>query len=91
MTEGPDRNLPGLEGAGREVAVGEGVSDFAVGDEVIAAAKPGHRDPRHLGCAVRRPKPRHLTFEQAATVPIAFATAFYSLHTPGRLQRMSGC
>ena len=31
VTEGSDRNLPGLEGAGRVVAVGEGDSDFAVG------------------------------------------------------------
>jgi NADPH:quinone reductase-like Zn-dependent oxidoreductase/acyl carrier protein len=35
---------------------------------------------------VRR-KPPHLSFEQAATVPVAFMTAFYALHTLGGLQR----
>ncbi len=88
VTDGPARNLPGLECAGRVVAVGEGVSDFAVGDEVITAAKPGHL-ATHITSDARfvAPKPRHLSFEQAATIPIAFATAFYSLHTLGQLQR----
>src|SRR5262249_59056575 len=31
-------------------------------------------------------KPPHLSFEQAATIPIAFITAFYSLHTLGQMQ-----
>ena len=33
------------------------------------------------------PKPRHLTFEQAATIPVAFCTAYYSLHTLAKMQR----
>ncbi len=32
-------------------------------------------------------KPAHLSFEQAATIPIAFLTAYYSLHTLGRMQQ----
>ncbi len=87
VTDGPARNLPGLECAGRVVAVGDGVSDFAVGDEVITAAMPGNL-ATHIIADARfvAPKPRHLTFEQAATIPIAFFTAFYSLHTLGQLQ-----
>ena len=81
------RNLPGLECAGRVVAVGDQVSEFAIGDEVIAAGWPGSLathttvDARFVAF-----KPRHLSFEQAATIPIAFLTAYYSLKTLGQLQ-----
>ena len=31
-------------------------------------------------------KPAHLSFEEAATIPIAFLTASYALHHLGRLE-----
>ncbi len=70
----------GGECAGRVSAVGEGVSAFAVGDEVIAIA------PGSLGSFVVAPqekvflKPSRLTFVEAATVISAFMTATYTLH-----------
>ena len=80
-------DLLGVECAGRVVAVGDAVSEFAVGDEVVACgtsclATHITGDWRH---AVH--KPRHLTFEQAATIPVAFSTAHYALHGLARLQR----
>jgi acyl transferase domain-containing protein/acyl carrier protein len=77
----------GHECAGRISAVGENVTGFSVGDEVVALAKPT------LGSFVRTPaslvvsKPARLDFEEAATLPIAFLTAYYALHHLGRLQR----
>ena len=68
------------------VAVGDAVSDFVVGDEVVAI---GARSlATHLTIDERfvARKPPHLSMEQAATIPIAFVTAFYSLHTLGRMQ-----
>jgi NADPH:quinone reductase-like Zn-dependent oxidoreductase/acyl carrier protein len=37
-------------------------------------------------CLVQ-PKPANLSFEQAATIPIAFLTAYYALNTLGRIRR----
>jgi amino acid adenylation domain-containing protein/thioester reductase-like protein len=83
----PAGELLGVECAGRVVAVGDGVSQFSVGDEVVACgtsclATHITGDWRHAAH-----KPRHLTFEQAATIPVVFSTAHYSLHTLARIQR----
>ncbi len=84
--DGATRNLPGLECAGRVVAVGDEVSDFAVGDEVVAIQRGSLATHVVVDARFAAPKPSHLTFEQAATIPIAVLTAFYSLHTIGQLQ-----
>ena len=86
ITDRAGAKLLGLECAGRVVAVGDAVSDFVVGDEVVAI---GARSlATHLTIDERfvARKPPHLSMEQAATIPIAFVTAFYSLHTLGRMQ-----
>ena len=75
----------GFECAGEIVAVGDGVEGLKVGDEVLAGA------PACFGSFVTTkpslvvPKPAHLSFEEAATIPIAFLTAYYALHRLGRL------
>jgi acyl transferase domain-containing protein/Zn-dependent alcohol dehydrogenase/acyl carrier protein len=77
----------GHECAGRITALGDGVTGWAVGDEVLALA------PRCLSSFVRThaslvvAKPARLDFEEAATVPIAVLTAHYALNHLGRLQR----
>lgn len=76
----------GLECAGKVVAVGAGVEEFSVSDEVIAVAQAS------LGGFVTTPaslvarKPPRMSFAGAATLPVAFLTASYSLHELGRLQ-----
>jgi NADPH:quinone reductase-like Zn-dependent oxidoreductase/SAM-dependent methyltransferase/acyl carrier protein len=85
-TDGDDYLLLGDECAGRIVAVGEGVEDLQVGDEVIAVA------PSSLGsyvttlAALVMRKPAHMTFEEGATMPIVFLTAYYALHHLARLR-----
>jgi NADPH:quinone reductase-like Zn-dependent oxidoreductase/aryl carrier-like protein len=78
----------GIECAGRVAALGEGVEGFQLGDEVIAIA------PYPASCfgafvtvptAFVLPKSPHLRFEEAATVPIAFGTAYYALYHLARL------
>jgi NADPH:quinone reductase-like Zn-dependent oxidoreductase/acyl carrier protein len=75
----------GFECAGEIVTVGAGVESLEVGDGVIAFA------PGCLGSFVTTdstfvmPKPAHLSFEEAATLPIAFFTAHYALNRLGRL------
>ena len=76
----------GMECAGRVTTVGEGVENLQIGDEVIAFA------PHALGAFVVTdaravaPKPRHLNFEEAATIPTVFMTAHYALESLARLQ-----
>ena len=71
----------GLECAGRVVAVGTGVDSVEVGDEVVAVALDSLAT--HVvteACLVVR-MPHGISFEEAATIPIAFLTADYALNT----------
>jgi polyketide synthase 12/epothilone polyketide synthase D len=85
--DGSAGRLLGLECAGRVVAVGDEVADFAVGDEVVVARSCTLTSHLTVDAQYVAPKPRHLGFEQAATLPLAFLTAFYSLHTLGQMRR----
>ena len=74
-----DAGRMGLEGAGVVVEVGPGVDRWAVGDRVMgmldAAFGPtAVADAREIG-----PIPKGWTYEQAASVPIVFLTAYYAL------------
>ncbi len=77
----------GLECAGRVSAVGEGVEEFKPGDAVLSLCGGGA-----FGSHVTVPafatvlKPERLSFEDAATVPVTFLTAWYMLHRAGRLR-----
>ncbi|MFI0712475.1 NADP-dependent oxidoreductase [Streptomyces inhibens] len=66
--------VPGLEFAGVVDAVGEGVTDTAVGDEVFGWTKTGaYAEYAIAGDIV--PKPAALSFQAAATLPVAGETA----------------
>ncbi len=77
----------GFECAGTIVAVGEQVSDLKIGDEVIATMLT---DGVSRFVTTRSefviPKPRQITFAEAATLPLAFLTAYYGLHHLARLK-----
>src|SRR5262249_24326691 len=75
----------GDECAGRIVAVGEGVADLRIGDEVVAIAPACFGALASTRAAFVVPKPAHLGFEEAATIPVAFLTAYYGLHHLARL------
>jgi NADPH:quinone reductase-like Zn-dependent oxidoreductase len=80
----------GMECAGRVTAVGAGVRGLQPGDEVLAIT-PSVREgllASHvvLPAEVALRKPAMMSFEQAATTPIAFLTAYYGLMKLGRLQ-----
>ncbi|MCC6456105.1 MAG: SDR family NAD(P)-dependent oxidoreductase [Caldilineaceae bacterium] len=89
---GQDTNVAlGGECAGIVVAVGEGVEGFTVGDAVIAF-NPAFHTETFFRAYVTVPaevvvaKPAHLSFEEAATIPICFLTAYYAMIHLGRLQ-----
>jgi acyl transferase domain-containing protein/acyl carrier protein len=80
----------GGECAGIITAVGDGVKGFQIGDEVVAIT-PSFKDTSMFSAYVTVPallvlhKPAPLSFDEAATYPIAFLTAFYALHHLGRM------
>ena len=82
----PKTRVPGLDVAGRVVAVGGDVTRFKTGDEVFgisrgsfAAFAAADEDKLVL-------KPANLTFEQAAVAAISGITALQALTTVGDLQ-----
>jgi acyl transferase domain-containing protein len=77
----------GNECSGTIVALGEGVDGFEVGDEVIAIAPSSFASFVIAEPELVIPKPRTLSFEEAASIPIAFVTAGYALRHLGRLSR----
>jgi acyl transferase domain-containing protein/NADPH:quinone reductase-like Zn-dependent oxidoreductase/thioesterase domain-containing protein/acyl carrier protein/short-subunit dehydrogenase len=79
--------LLGDECSGRVVAIGEGVKQFKIGDAVIASAAGCFSS--HLTIPAQRAlrRPAGLSAEQAASIPVAFLTAWYALHDVGRIRR----
>jgi acyl transferase domain-containing protein/aryl carrier-like protein len=79
--------LLGLECAGRIVAVGNEVSGFAIGDEVVVGVAGSLATHVTVDQRLVARKPPQLSLEQAATIPVAFMTALYALHTLGNMRR----
>lgn len=101
--------IPGSDGAGEVVAVGDEVSTYFTGDQVII--NPGlhwgndmkrkNADFTTLGMPVNGtyaqyvkvpadniyPKPAHLSWEEAAALPLAGLTAYRALVTKGNLKQ----
>ncbi len=79
--------IPGGEAAGEVVAIGPGVSGFAIGDRLMTRHSPGSF------CTLANTKAAHcdhipaaLTLEQAAVFKGAYHTAYHALLQKGRLQ-----
>jgi acyl transferase domain-containing protein/NADPH:quinone reductase-like Zn-dependent oxidoreductase/acyl carrier protein len=75
----------GAECAGRITAIGAGVTDLHVGDEVLAVAPFAFGSHVTTSVELATPKPPHWSFEESATFPIAFLTAAYALEYLGHL------
>lgn len=78
--DGAPADVPGLEYAGKVVAVGDGVGGFGIGDRVMGIVGGGAM-ARHLIVHEREaiPIPASLSFEEAAAVPEVFMTAWDAL------------
>ncbi|KMW70467.1 type I polyketide synthase, partial [Limnoraphis robusta] len=75
-----ERDWFGVECAGEIVAVGEGVEHLKIGDNVIALAPGSFSQYVTVNAQLVTLKPVHLSFEEAATIPANFITAYYALH-----------
>src|SRR6185437_10524354 len=72
----------GLEAAGIIDAVGPSVSGWRRGEPVIAITRPPHGSFAHftvVSTTFIAPKPRSMTYEEAAGIPVAGVTAWRSL------------
>ncbi len=76
----------GGECSGEVVAVGEGVTGIKPGDRVAALAPASFASYVVTLAEFVAPKPDHLSWQEAATIPIGFLSAYYALVTLGRMK-----
>lgn len=83
--------IPGCDGAGVVEAIGSHVQGFKPGDEVYFS-QPGFNQRQgtyaeyvSVDASLLALKPRSLSFEQAATAPLVFITAWEALHDRARI------
>jgi NADPH:quinone reductase-like Zn-dependent oxidoreductase len=76
----------GVDLAGQVDAVGRNVTRFQPGDEVFGASRGAFAEYVSARESAFAPKPRNLTFEQAATVPVAACTALQALRDKGQIR-----
>jgi NADPH:quinone reductase-like Zn-dependent oxidoreductase len=87
----PDAPKPpcvmGYEVAGLVESVGEGVSDFSVGDRVFAGTRfGGQAELVTVPANQALPLPERLSFEQGAAFPVNYGTAYAALIIVGSLR-----
>lgn len=73
--------------AGRIVAMGEGITDFTIGQEVMGSAHGAFATHITVDARFVVPKPHHLTFGEAAAIPAVFMTVHYALCEIGRARK----
>ena len=90
----PDAPKPpcvmGYEVAGEVESVGEGVSEHAVGDRVVAGTRfGGQAELVTVPADQALPMPERLSFEQGAAFPVNYGTAYAALVVMGSLREGS--
>ncbi|MCX4741299.1 NAD(P)-dependent alcohol dehydrogenase [Streptomyces antibioticus] len=82
----PLSRVAGIDAAGQVEAVGAGVRGLRPGDEVLGFCRGSFAEYARTPADLLVPKPAHLTFEQAAAVPMAAVTALRGIRTVGRVR-----
>lgn len=75
----------GIEASGVVLAVGSGVSNLHAGDRVAAFTQGAFATTTRTASSKVFKVPSEMSFEDAATLPLAYSTAYYSLIELGRL------
>jgi NADPH:quinone reductase-like Zn-dependent oxidoreductase len=76
----------GFDVAGVVEEIGPGVTDFRPGDEVFGHGSGSFAELTRARSSRLARKPGRLSFEQAASVPVAGGTAFHALVTHGKVE-----
>ncbi|MCK4760828.1 MAG: SDR family NAD(P)-dependent oxidoreductase, partial [Candidatus Aminicenantes bacterium] len=77
----------GLECSGEVAALGKGVGNFKVGDEVVVFGTSCFSSYTTVPAASAVRKPERLDFAEAASIPVAFMTAYHALVKLARLKQ----
>src|SRR3989441_12818058 len=83
---GPKIKRPGRDVAGQVEAVGRNVTQFKPGDDVFGTCRGAFAE---YGCTSELAlviKPDNVTFEEAASAPVAALTALQGLRNKGHIQ-----
>jgi NADPH:quinone reductase-like Zn-dependent oxidoreductase len=82
----PKNAVRGTDVAGVVEAVGTGVTRFKPGDEVFGASKGSYAEYAGASADELALKPANLTFEEAATVPMAGLVALQAIRDHGKIR-----
>jgi NADPH2:quinone reductase len=87
IIEGDGKTPVGIEFSGEVIAIGDAVRDFKPGDRIMCHASGSHAEL--AVCDYRRALkiPDGMSYEQAATLPVALNTLHNALVTAGRMTR----
>ena len=78
--------VAGLEAAGEVVGIGKDVSGFGLGDRIMGMCPEGFAEFATLDHRLAMPVPASLSWEEAASIPIAYMAEYNALVTNGRMQ-----
>lgn len=78
--------IPGSEGAGDVIAVGEGVTTVKPGDRVIVGGLGCYAEEIQVAAASLRPIPSGIGYCEAASFTVAYLTAYVALVRRARLE-----
>src|SRR3954454_7228255 len=81
--------IPGHEFSGVVDQIGSDVAEYSPGDAVFGStsAMGSYAENLAVKAAVTARKPSNLSFEEAASVPVAAQTAWHRIYTHGHLQK----
>lgn len=79
------RRALGMECSGTISRVGKNATEFSVGDRVVGFAHHAFRSHATTDARLVARLPDGMGFEEAATIPLAFVTAYYALHHQGHI------
>jgi NADPH:quinone reductase-like Zn-dependent oxidoreductase len=82
----PKITRPGRDVAGQVEAVGRNVTQFKPGDEVFGSCRGAFAEYACTSESALVKKPDNVTFEQAASAPVAAITALQGLRDKGQIQ-----
>lgn len=86
-TKPGETDVPGLEVAGTVVAVGSGVKQWKIGDQVCSLVQGGaYADYCLCEASLTLPVPTGVTMVEAASLPETYATVWSNLYSDGSLK-----
>ena len=83
----PAANIAGIEMAGEVIALGPGVTNFAIGDRVMSMAAKSYAEKCVADASVAMKIPGAIDFVTAAAIPTFFSTAHDAIVTNGEFRK----